>query len=81
MTLATPQFAFWIGRRRADRIAMATTPIRRPCKIYDIGNNRPEQLMHVVSLLEKEFGGTALKDTLPLQPGDCRGNLCGCCRP
>ena len=46
MTLARPQFAFWIGRRRADRIAMATTPIRRPCKIYDIGNNRPEQLMH-----------------------------------
>ncbi|MGB9115061.1 NAD-dependent epimerase [Bradyrhizobium sp.] len=41
-----------------------------PWKIYNIGNNRPEELMHVVSLLEKEFGRTAIKETLPMQPGD-----------
>ena len=29
-----------------------------PWKIYNIGNNRPEELMHVVALLEKEFGRT-----------------------
>jgi UDP-glucuronate 4-epimerase len=41
-----------------------------PWKIYNIGNNRPEQLMHVVSLLEKEFGRNAIKEMLPMQPGD-----------
>jgi UDP-glucuronate 4-epimerase len=41
-----------------------------PWKIYNIGNNKPEQLMTVVSLLEKEFGRTAAKEFLPMQPGD-----------
>jgi UDP-glucuronate 4-epimerase len=43
---------------------------QRPRKIYNIGNNRPEDLMHVVSLLEKEFGGIVAKEMLPMQPGD-----------
>jgi UDP-glucuronate 4-epimerase len=41
-----------------------------PWKIYNIGNNRPEELMHVVALLEKEFGRTAIKEMQPMQPGD-----------
>ena len=41
-----------------------------PWKIYNIGNNRPEELMHVVALLEKEFGRPAIKEMLPMQPGD-----------
>jgi UDP-glucuronate 4-epimerase len=41
-----------------------------PWKIYNIGNNRPEELMHVVATLEKEFGRTAIKEMLPMQPGD-----------
>jgi UDP-glucuronate 4-epimerase len=41
-----------------------------PWKIYNIGNNNPEDLMHVVSLLEKEFGRSATKEMLPMQPGD-----------
>jgi UDP-glucuronate 4-epimerase len=41
-----------------------------PWKIYNIGNNRPEELMHVVAVLEKEFGGAAIKEMLPMQPGD-----------
>jgi UDP-glucuronate 4-epimerase len=41
-----------------------------PWKIYNVGNNRPEDLMHVVALLEKEFGRTAIKEMLPMQPGD-----------
>jgi UDP-glucuronate 4-epimerase len=41
-----------------------------PWKIYNIGNNRPEELMHVVALLEKEFGRSAIKQMLPMQPGD-----------
>jgi len=41
-----------------------------PWKIYNIGNNHPEDLMQVVELLEKEFGRTAIKEMLPMQPGD-----------
>lgn len=41
-----------------------------PWKIYNIGNNRPEELIRVVALLEKEFGRTATKEMLPMQPGD-----------
>ncbi|QWG16992.1 SDR family NAD(P)-dependent oxidoreductase [Bradyrhizobium sediminis] len=41
-----------------------------PAKLYNVGNNHPEELMHVVSILEKELGRTAIKDMLPMQPGD-----------
>jgi UDP-glucuronate 4-epimerase len=41
-----------------------------PWKIYNIGNNNPEDLMQVVSLLEQEFGHKAAKEMLPMQPGD-----------
>jgi UDP-glucuronate 4-epimerase len=41
-----------------------------PWKIYNVGNNSPEELLHVVSLLEKEFGRTVVKEMLPMQPGD-----------
>ena len=41
-----------------------------PARIYNIGNNRPEELMHVVAVLEKELGREAVKQMLPMQPGD-----------
>jgi UDP-glucuronate 4-epimerase len=41
-----------------------------PWKIYNIGNSRPEELLHVVSLLEKELGRSAVKEMLPMQAGD-----------
>ena len=41
-----------------------------PARIYNVGNHHPEELMHVVALLEKELGRTAVKDMLPMQPGD-----------
>jgi UDP-glucuronate 4-epimerase len=44
--------------------------IGAPWKIYNVGNNRPEELLHVVALLEKEFGRVAKKEMLPMQPGD-----------
>jgi UDP-glucuronate 4-epimerase len=54
----------WSG----DRPDPATSAA--PWKIYNIGNNHPEQLMNVVSLLEREFGRDAIKEMLPMQPGD-----------
>lgn len=41
-----------------------------PWRIYNIGNNHPEELTYVVSLLEKELGKTAVREMLPMQPGD-----------
>jgi UDP-glucuronate 4-epimerase len=41
-----------------------------PWRIYNIGNNRPEQLLHVVELLEEHLGRKAAKEMLPMQPGD-----------
>ena len=41
-----------------------------PTRIYNVGNHRPEELMHVVALLEQELGRKAIKDMLPMQPGD-----------
>ncbi len=54
----------WDGSRPDPATSQA------PWKIYNIGNNHPEELTHVVSLLEKEFGRAAKKDMLPMQPGD-----------
>lgn len=39
-------------------------------KIYNIGNNKPEQLMYFIELLEKKLGKSAQKQFLPMQPGD-----------
>src|SRR3979409_1703301 len=41
-----------------------------PARIYNVGNHRPEALTNVVELLEKELGRTAVKNMLPMQPGD-----------
>jgi UDP-glucuronate 4-epimerase len=41
-----------------------------PARIYNVGNNRPEELLHVVAVLEKELGRKAVKEMLPMQPGD-----------
>lgn len=39
-------------------------------RIYNIGNSQPEQLLTFVETLEKHLGKTAIKNLLPMQPGD-----------
>jgi UDP-glucuronate 4-epimerase len=46
-----------------------------PWRIYNIGNNKPAELTSVVALLEKEFGLTARKEMLPMQPGDVQSTF------
>jgi UDP-glucuronate 4-epimerase len=41
-----------------------------PYRIYNIGNNQPVQLMHLIGCLESALGRTAEKRFLPMQPGD-----------
>jgi UDP-glucuronate 4-epimerase len=48
----------------------AGNPDGVPARIYNVGNHRPEELMHVVSILENELGVKAFKEMLPMQPGD-----------
>jgi UDP-glucuronate 4-epimerase len=41
-----------------------------PYRLYNIGNNRPVELMQYIEMLEQCLGRTAQKRLLPLQPGD-----------
>jgi UDP-glucuronate 4-epimerase len=41
-----------------------------PYRLYNIGNNRPVELMHFIASIEKATGRTAQKNFLPMQPGD-----------
>ncbi len=43
---------------------------KAPYRIYNIGNHRPVDLMEFIHTLERHLGREALKDYLPLQPGD-----------
>src|SRR5487761_897902 len=43
---------------------------RVPHRIYNLGNHRPEQLLDFIATLERALGRTAIKELLPLQPGD-----------
>ncbi len=41
-----------------------------PYRLYNIGNNRPVQLGIFIQTLEAALGKTAIKNLLPMQPGD-----------
>ncbi len=41
-----------------------------PYRIYNIGNNSPVKLLDFIEELEKQLGKAAVKNYLPLQPGD-----------
>ena len=42
------------------------------CEIFNLGNNRSEDLMDMVQLIEKELGRKAKIDFAPMQPGDVK---------
>jgi UDP-glucuronate 4-epimerase len=56
--------------RLIDHVPQSVEPQAAPARIYNIGNHKPEELMHVVAVLEKALGRTAAKVMLPMQPGD-----------
>lgn len=39
-------------------------------KVYNVGNNHPEKLMDFITALEEALGKKAVKEYLPMQPGD-----------
>jgi UDP-glucuronate 4-epimerase len=44
-------------------------------KIYNIGNNQPVQLMKFIEILEEHLGKKAVKNFLPMQPGDVQSTF------
>lgn len=43
-----------------------------PYRLYNIGNRRKERLMDMIAILERELGQEAVKEYLPMQPGDVK---------
>lgn len=41
-----------------------------PYRIYNIGNNKPVELLQFIEILEQQLGKTAQKNFLPMQAGD-----------
>src|SRR4029453_16680269 len=66
--------------RAADRVATANpqwesdgpdpASSKAPYRLYNIGNNRPVELLTYIHTLERSLGRKAQKNLLPLQPGD-----------
>ena len=54
----------WSGERPDPGTSTA------PYRLYNIGNHNPVELLHLIATLEQALGVTALKDLLPMQPGD-----------
>jgi UDP-glucuronate 4-epimerase len=53
-------------------LAAAALPEAQPGqhRLYNIGNNRPEALLDFIAVLEAALGRRAIKEMLPMQPGD-----------
>jgi UDP-glucuronate 4-epimerase len=43
---------------------------RNPHRLYNIGNNHPEDLLRMIGIIEAELGRKAHLDLKPMQPGD-----------
>ncbi|MEP6784641.1 MAG: NAD-dependent epimerase/dehydratase family protein [Sphingomonadales bacterium] len=59
-----------IDRPPADDGAVKPGGSVAPHVLYNIGNNRPEELTHFVNLLEAATGKKAVHELLAMQPGD-----------
>ncbi len=46
-----------------------------PHRLYNIGNNRSEELMRMIGLIEAALGKTAIKEFLPMQDGDVKDSF------
>ncbi len=48
----------------------AALDLSAPCEIFNLGNNRPIDLLYLIQLLEEALGKKAIKELLPMQPGE-----------
>ncbi|NMC51294.1 SDR family NAD(P)-dependent oxidoreductase [Candidatus Kuenenbacteria bacterium] len=47
-----------------------TLKIKSGCEIFNLGNSKPEKLMTMISLIEKNLGKRAIVEMKPMQAGD-----------
>jgi UDP-glucuronate 4-epimerase len=64
-----------IDRPPAENAAFSTASpdpasSNAPWRLYNIGNNKPVELLEVVRLLEEKIGKKAKRELVPMQPGD-----------
>jgi UDP-glucuronate 4-epimerase len=62
-TIPTPD-PQWSSDRPNPNSSMA------PFRLYNVGNQHPVELLEVIALLEEALGKKAIRNLLPLQPGD-----------
>lgn len=48
----------------------AAIDLGAPCEIFNLGNNRSIDLLYLIHLLEEALGKKAIKEMLPMQPGE-----------
>ena len=53
-----------------DKDPLDDSTTAAPYRVYNIGNNQPVELMHMIETLEKCLGKTAEKNMMDIQPGD-----------
>ena len=58
--------------RVLDKQATPSTSTGAPYRLFNIGNNKPEQLLDFIGYLEYAIGKTAQKELLPMQAGDVK---------
>jgi UDP-glucuronate 4-epimerase len=49
---------------------VAAIDLGAPYEIFNLGNNRPIDLLYLIQLLEEALGKAALQERLPMQPGE-----------
>jgi len=55
---------------KPDKDPLDDSTTAAPYRIYNIGNNQPVELMHMIETLEKSLGAKAVKNMMDIQPGD-----------
>ena len=48
----------------------AALDLAAPCALFNLGNHHPEDLLYLITLIEKELGSQAIKIMRPMQQGD-----------
>ncbi|MEO2018431.1 MAG: NAD-dependent epimerase [Fuerstiella sp.] len=59
-----------VPQANPDKDPLDDSTTAAPYKVYNIGNNQPVELMHMIEVLEKAIGRTANKIMMDMQPGD-----------
>jgi UDP-glucuronate 4-epimerase len=72
VTRPPPPNLAWSG----DKPDPATS--RAPWRVYNIGNSHPVELLEVVAQIEHAVGRPAIREFLPIQPGDALETFADC---